>query len=154
MRVQVLLPAAALVAAAVLFTACGKETVTAPNSASITLTAYPAKISVGTGVATIEVKVLDGTNIARVGTVVHLRTSLGTLDTDQVETNVEGRAQTLLHAPAAPQTGIATVTGSSGAADDKTVDVLIQAAEGRADRRTEGSDSPKTTKGAAADHRR
>lgn len=126
MRVSHFFAAAALVAAAVLFAACRSETITAPSTATITLKAYPATIPAGSGMATIEVKVIDGTGPAREGTIVRLRTDKGTLENDRVETDDEGLAETRLQAPATP--GTATIVGSSGAADDAEVQVTITSA--------------------------
>jgi hypothetical protein len=124
MRVHYFSAAAAFVAAAVLFSGCRSEKVTAPDGATITVTATPATISSLGGVARIDVLVLrESGEAVQEETQVFLSTDLGTLDADLIRTDSSGRASTNLRATGT--VGTAKVSARSGGATSGQVSVTI-----------------------------
>lgn len=127
MRKNDLFAAATLVVAAVFFSGCRSETITAPEGAEIVVTASPGTIPAIGGSSVIDVDVLEGGAPVRIGTIVRLSTSLGTLDQSEVETDSSGHARTTLRSTGAA--GTASVVARSGGADAATVEVTIADAD-------------------------
>jgi len=113
--------AAALVAAVAILGlgGCGRETITAPKDAKITVSADPDHVSTAVGQTRIRVEVLNGIVPVRYGTLVYLTTDFGLLEPAEkenpqrakLETNSNGEAFATLKSTA---TGKANLTATSG----------------------------------------
>ncbi len=101
---------------------CDRPTPVAPEGATLTITANPAKIALdGSSSITILARKLDGTPVND-GTEISLSTNLGTIE-ELVRTDPGGVARATLTGDG--RVGTATVQAFSGAAGEATIDVTI-----------------------------
>ena len=108
--------------------ACDSRDPVAPEGAILTITASPGRIG-SSGSSRITVLVRKGNGFpVNEGTVVHLDTTLGTLDTLRGETGEDGVVRATLTGQGA--VGTAVVTAATGAATDASVSVVIGGGDG------------------------